>query len=118
MRMKPLFSFAVVLVLAVGCGRSTSVQTPVKSADVAAVSIRLPTLKCKTCVKTLTTALGSVDGIESAEFDLEGKKATVKFITARMDVGKIRTTISNAGYDADDVKRDSSAYQDLPECCK
>ncbi len=118
MKTKLISVFVLFLAMAAGCGKSSSFQTPSKSSDVTVASIQLPTLKCKTCVKTLTTALQSVDGIESADFDLEGKKATVKFIAARLDVGKIRTAISNAGYDADDVKRDSSVYQDLPECCK
>jgi periplasmic mercuric ion binding protein len=118
MRTRLIALVAAVCALASGCRESNSHQTSPQTTNVVVASIQLPTLKCKTCVKTLTSALGTVDGVESADVDLAGKKATVKFIAAKLDVGKIRTAISNAGYDADDVKRDSSAYEDLPECCK
>ena len=91
---------------------------PLASNNINVATIQLPTLKCKTCVRTIKTALASVEGIESTEVDLAAKNATVKFIPAKMDVSKIELAISQAGYDADKVKRDSAAYENLAACCK
>ena len=104
------------LVLMVGCGKQPEEKR--STGSIAVATIQLPTLKCKTCVKTITTALASVDGIENSEIDLERKSATVKFVAAKLDVKKIELAISGAGYDADKVKRDSTAYENLAECCK
>lgn len=111
-------SLAFVFATLPGCGKVAPKQNDTLAASVSTVTIQLPTLKCKTCVKTVNGALSSVEGIESADIDLGAKKAIVKFVSARLDVAKIRTVISNAGYDADDVKRDSTAYENLAECCK
>lgn len=107
----------VILVMS-GCGKSAEQRQSIASNSINVATIQLPTLKCKTCVRTIKTALASVEGIESAYVNLDSKSATVKFIPAKMDVGKIEMAISQAGYDADKVKRDSTAYDNLAECCK
>ncbi len=101
-----------------GCGKPADQKQSFASSSTNVVTIQLPTLKCKTCVRTVKTALASVDGIESAEVNLEAKSATVKFVPAKLDIGKIELAISNAGYDANNVRRDSTAYENLAECCK
>ena len=113
-----VLGIGLVIVLMPGCGKSTGEKNSVASYSINVATIQLPTLKCKTCVRTIKDALASVDGIESAEVDLAAKNATVKFIPAKLDVGKIELAISQAGYDADKVKRDSTAYENLAECCK
>jgi copper chaperone len=111
-----LLASAVAAFMVLGCAKSPEQKQSVSSINVAA--IQLPTLKCKNCVRTVKNALDSVDGIQSAEVNLAAKNATVKFIAAKLDVGKIELAISKAGYDADKVKRDSTAYENLAECCK
>ena len=111
-------SLAFVIAALPGCGKVPPKQNEAVAANVSTVTIQLRTIKCKTCVKTINGVLASVDGIESADVNLGAKNATVKFISAKLDEAKIRTVISSAGYDADDVKRDSTAYENLAECCK
>jgi periplasmic mercuric ion binding protein len=108
----------LVIVTMPGCGKSAGEKQSLSSNSINVATIQLPTLKCKTCVRTIKTALASVDGIESAEVNLVSKSATVKFVPAKLDIGKIELAISQAGYDADNVKRDSVAYENLAECCK
>ena len=108
----------LVILMMPGCGKSTGEKQSVTSNGISVATIQLPTLKCKTCVRTIKDALASVDGIESADVNLDSKSATVKFIPAKMDIGKIELTISQAGYDADNVKRDSTAHENLAVCCK
>ena len=116
--MKKALWLETVLLLLIGCGKQPEVKPTASMGNMAVATIQLPTLKCKTCVKTISAALASVDGIESSEVDLEAKHATVKFIPAKLDVNKIELVISKAGYDADKVKRDSMAYENLADCCK
>jgi copper chaperone len=113
-----VLGIGLVILMLPGCGKSTGERQSIASNSINVATIQLPTLKCKTCVRTIKNALASVDGIESAEVDLAAKNATVKFIPAKLDVGKIESAISKAGYDADKVKRDSTAYENLAECCK
>ena len=101
-----------------GCRRPVTGNTTSTTSTPAIATINLPTLKCNTCVATVKRTLASMDGIESAEVDLKAKNVTVHYLAAKMDIGRIETGISNAGYDANDVKRDSTAYENLPECCK
>ncbi len=108
----------IILMLLPGCGKSVENKQAIASNSINVATIQLPTVKCKTCVRTIKNALASVDGIESADIDLHSKSASVKFIPAKMDIGKIEMAISQAGYDADNVKRDSAAYENLAECCK
>ena len=117
MKRASLLSLLLALSLFSGCGGHPRSQSGTKG-NLIVASIQLPTLKCKTCVKTVSAALDSVEGIDHADVDLEGKKVTVSYMPAKLDLAKVRTTISMAGYDADGVKRDSSAYEALPECCK
>lgn len=101
----------------VGCRNQQPPKTAAVS-DAMVTTIALPTLKCNTCIATVDKALSSLDGIESADINLKEKKATVKFLPAKLTVDKIAEQISNAGYDANGVKRNSAAYENLQACCK
>ncbi|HTR80695.1 MAG TPA: heavy metal-associated domain-containing protein [Bacteroidota bacterium] len=109
---------AILLSAVAGCAKPSSTQNAVSSPAVATAEIQLPTLKCTTCVHTIQNALAAVDGIENADVNLNAKSVTVKFIPAKLEIAKIRKVINEAGYDADSMKRDSTAYENLPECCK
>jgi copper chaperone CopZ len=113
-----LFICAAFILSLPGCRRSDTGNTTSTTSTPAIATINLPTLKCNTCVATVKRTLASMDGIESAEVDLKAKNVTVHYLAAKLDIGRIETGISNAGYDANDVKRDSTAYENLPECCK
>jgi hypothetical protein len=45
-------------------------------------------------------------------------ETTVKYLTDRTDIEQIKTAISNAGYDADDVLANAESYKRLPKACK
>jgi copper chaperone CopZ len=117
--MKMSFFICVAIILSLpGCKRSATGDAGSRTSTAATVTISLPTLKCNTCVATVKKTLAAIDGVESAEVDLKAKNVTVHFLAARVDIGRIEAGIGNAGYDANDVKRDSSAYENLPDCCK
>ena len=82
------------------------------------VKISTPTVVCGTCEINIKSALENQEGIIDSKIDVKKKSATVTFDPAVTNVQKIRQVISDAGYDADDVKRNLNAYQKLDECCK
>lgn len=57
-------------------------------------------------------------GVKSVVIDGKAQTITVKYKPKRVTPDKIRTVISNAGYDADTVKANPKAYEKLDGCCK
>jgi periplasmic mercuric ion binding protein len=80
--------------------------------------IKVPTLMCGSCVTTVTKALKQVDGVKTAKVDLKKKTATVTYASTKVTVDKLEKAISEAGYDANEVKRIPEAYEKLDACCK
>ena len=80
--------------------------------------IHVPTVVCSSCVKTITKALNKVPGVKTTSIDLKKKTATVMYAATKVSVTRIEEAISKAGYDANGVKRDSTAYDNLDACCK
>jgi len=93
-------------------------NTEIKTAPEENIAIKIPTAKCKTCEKTINSALSKVEGIINSDVDVHDKIVNIKFLSSVTSPGKIREAISKAGYDADEIKRNERAYQNLPECCK
>ena len=74
--------------------------------------------KCGMCKEKIEETLAFEKGVKSAILDVETKIVTVKYDPAKTDPLKIKTAISKAGYDADEVKKDPKAYEKLPKCYK
>ena len=103
-------SFAFVLLLCLGAAAQTkAVQT---------AKISTPNVLCDLDKQRLTTYLDRYDGVQSLAFNLRKGEITVKYLTDRTDIEQIKTAIANAGYDADDIEAEPSAYQRLPKTCK
>lgn len=81
-------------------------------------TIKLPTAVCGMCVNTISKAVNTLNGIENIVVNVDDKYAKVKFDASKTSLSSIRTAISKAGYDADDVIRDRDAYNSLHSCCK
>ena len=74
--------------------------------------------QCGMCETTIEKAVNGLDGIENADLDMRTKAVTVSYNADKVSADDIREAISAAGYDADEVKADKSAYKKLPNCCK
>ena len=82
------------------------------------IEIKTPTVQCGMCKSTIEKTLNKLDGVISADVDIEKKTATVKYNTEETGPEEIRKTISRAGYQADDLKANKRKYKKLPHCCK
>ncbi len=82
------------------------------------VVIQTPTVQCGMCKSKIESYLKREPGIQMVNVDVKKKTTTVSFLTDRNNIEQIKTAIANAGYDADDVTADETAYNKLPKCCK
>lgn len=56
-------------------------------------------MTCDGCVKSVTNALQRVPGVEAAEVDLAGERATVQFDDSKTNAAALREAVEDAGYD-------------------
>lgn len=73
---------------------------------------------CGTCKAAIETALEKVDGVKSADLDLESKVVSVKYDGDVTNLEALKTAITAAGYTADEVPANKEAYDNLHPCCK
>lgn len=97
------------VVLFVGCQKKQDMETTV---------IKANSMVCSSCAKTIENAVNHVDGVTSVSVDVKAKTVEVKYVPTQTNVGSIETAITNAGYDANDKKRNPDAYEKLDKCCK
>lgn len=73
---------------------------------------------CDMCKKTIETALVDVEGVSSAEYDLDHNTAKISFDSSQTNQSSLMNAVAAAGYDTKTVTADANAYEDLPKCCK
>lgn len=108
---KKLLIMPVILLIfmALNCVRQPEVET---------VNIHSGGIGCSHCEDNIKKAVFSLEGVKEVNVDIEKKNIEVKFVPAQTDLNTIEITLSRAGYDANQKKRDPQAYEELDECCK
>ena len=56
-------------------------------------------MSCMHCENAVKKAVGAVDGVDSVEVDLKGKKVTVEFETDKTTLDAVKNAIEDQGYD-------------------
>ncbi len=82
------------------------------------VKISTPTVQCEKCKKTIEDYLKYEEGVTNVVVDFKQKFAKVTYLVDRTNLENIKTAIANTGYDAEEIKADTDAYNKLPKCCK
>ena len=82
------------------------------------VIIKTPTILCEECQIKLESYLKREPGIMALKVDFKRKITTVTFMNDRNNIEQLKTAISNAGFDADEIAADEAAYKKLPKCCR
>ncbi|MEO8768759.1 MAG: cation transporter [Ferruginibacter sp.] len=102
-------------VLAIACLVATSfAQQKVNDKAV----IKTPDASCDLCKARIEKYVSHQQGIISVVVDTKKRTTTVAWITDRTNIEEIKTDIANAGFDADDVTAEETAYMKLPRECK
>lgn len=73
---------------------------------------------CAMCQHAIEYDLTFAKGVKEASLNLENKMVTVLYNPKKISAQEIRDRISGVGYHADFIPRDSTAYDNLPFCCK
>lgn len=73
---------------------------------------------CKSCKKTIESAVKSLDGIQKVSWNISTKKLSITFDQTIISLQKIEDKIAASGYDTDDVKATEESYNSLHSCCK
>ena len=107
-----MMRFLIVLSIAAlfsACTKEAELQTEV---------VRVNSIVCGTCGKTVETAVFGVEGVKSVNVDVDAKTLEVKYVSAQTNLQTIERAITDAGYDANDRPKDPGAYEKLDACCK
>ena len=73
---------------------------------------------CGMCKSTIEKAANSVEGVASANWDVDKKKIDVSFDDTKTDTMAIHKVIAASGYDTEKVAGSEEAYKGLPGCCQ
>jgi periplasmic mercuric ion binding protein len=73
---------------------------------------------CGMCETRIENAANSVEGVTSADWNVETKLLTVSYDASATDENKIHLAIANAGHDTPLHKADDEVYNNLHTCCK
>jgi mercuric ion binding protein len=73
---------------------------------------------CKECKDRLESMLAYEKGVVKSELNVDTKVLSVTYKSNKTTPEKIKKSITEAGYDADELKADPKAYNKLPRCCK
>lgn len=73
---------------------------------------------CEMCKARIERNLGLSKGVKEANLDLNNKVVTVKYNPSKTTAEAVKATITNTGYDADELPAAEKAYNKLPSCCK
>lgn len=74
--------------------------------------------ECETCGKNFQTEILKINGVKMYDLDDQNMTITVYYNGKKTNIETIRTAISKLGFDADEIKADALAYENLDGCCK
>jgi copper chaperone CopZ len=75
-------------------------------------------MQCGSCSSTIYSAVKKAGGIKFTSINPEKNTITVTYKPALTTPDKIRKALSEAGFDADDIKAIPQACEKLDDCCK
>ena len=73
---------------------------------------------CGMCENRIESALINVEGIQSADWDVDNKVMTVKYDSDAISLDDIKKKVAAAGHDTDKFRAKDEAYNSLPGCCQ
>lgn len=128
--LKPVSLLILAVIMIAGCGKREDIlskQNKDEKTDAVKqeipvvgelVEVKLPTIQCGTCKKTIEGAVSKLYGVNKISVGVKQKTAVVDYDKSKIDVARIEEAISMAGYQANDKPADKKAYDKLEDCCK
>ena len=72
---------------------------------------------CDDCKKRIENA-ADIKGVKIGTWNADKKVFSVTYNTTKTNLEQIQKAIASKGYDAGDIKGDTTAYKQLPHCCQ
>lgn len=115
--MKHFISFCAVVLFVLAA--KVTMAAP-QNTDTLVVKTNIYCNHCKQCesCKGKLDLLMEEKGVKDMVLNVELMTITVVYNSKKTSPEKIRTAISNLGYDADNVPANPKAYEELDGCCK
>ncbi len=73
---------------------------------------------CGMCKKTIEKAAKGLEGVQSANWNVDTHQFSVVFDPNKTSVKQVHQAIAKAGYDTDLLSGDDTAYKNLHGCCQ
>lgn len=99
-------------------GGWVSTQAQVKKKAIETITISTPGVQSEPCKLLVENYMAREEGVTKTVVDYKKHTVKVSFWNDRSNPENIKTAIANAGFDADDVKAEPTAYARLPKGCK
>jgi copper chaperone CopZ len=96
----------------------TTSQAQVKKKAIETITISTPGIQSEPCKMLVENYMAKEEGVTKTVVDYKKRTVKVSYWNDRSNPENIKTAIANAGFDADDVKAEPSAYDRLPKGCK
>ena len=74
--------------------------------------------KCGMCKNRIEGAAKKLEGVESANWDVDSKILTVRYDSTKVEETSIHEKIAGVGHDTEKLKATDEAYDKLMGCCK
>jgi copper chaperone CopZ len=107
--LKKLLMNNLLYLLFIGCTIHSSLDTAI---------IKTPTTQCGMCKQTIESNLLTIKGVKSATVDMLNYQTVITYKTNRVNLEDLELAIAKSGYQANEVKADSTAYEKLHLCCR
>jgi periplasmic mercuric ion binding protein len=72
---------------------------------------------CGMCETRIEKAAKSLDGVASADWNLESKMLTIQYDANKVELEDVHKKIAEAGHDTEMVRAKDEVYEKLPACC-
>lgn len=72
---------------------------------------------CEMCKGRIEATAKSVNGVKSAEWDIDTKQLHISYDKSHTDIDDVKRAIADAGHDNDKYRAPDEIYSALPECC-
>ncbi len=92
-------------------------KQPVETTNGYRIDIKTSAI-CEMCKEAIEKDLTFEKGVKNVNLNLENKVVSVVYNEKKTNPDIIRKRITQVGYHADNMSRDSEAYENLPFCCK
>jgi periplasmic mercuric ion binding protein len=102
------------LAIIIGLSFGASAQ---KNAKVAEVKFKT-SARCGMCKSRIERDMSLTKGVKTANLDLTDKTVLISYNPKKTNAAKLKTAMSNIGYDADEVVANQKSHDALPGCCQ